>query len=147
MTCYLLAVLLCLVAVVFLYRIYRGSFSPSRWAGHNRVQDRHNPRGPMVAGLLAHYLRRGMPRDSVLRLLGPPQWEGLEQCGVHGPWPDSLRFNSRRLSVESLNRWVATSPRDTLLRYPIGWAFADPRMLAVRLDSRARVVSARVEEH
>ena len=143
----IVAVVLALAAGLVTYWTYRTSFTPAHWAGYNDVGDIHNPRLPMVQDLLDHHLRPGMPRDSVLRLLGPPESEGLQRRLSHGPWPESLWARARHMPLDSLNRLITASPLDTILSYPIGWSIIDPMSLYIRLDRRGHVVSARVVEH
>lgn len=143
----ILAVVLTLAAAYVTYRIYSRTFTPSRWAGHNDPGDTSNPRRAMVQDLLDHHLRPGMPRDSVLRLLGPPESEGLKHRLTYGPWPDSLRVRARHMPMDSLNRLIQASAFETVLDYPIGWTWMDGLSLIIRLDCNGRLGRAQVVEH
>ena len=143
----ILAVVLTLAAALVTYWIYSRTFTPSHWAGHNDPADQSNPRRAMVQDLLDHHLRPGMPRDSLLRLLGPPEREVLRHRLSHGPWPESLVARVQQMPMDSLNRLITASPLDTILSYPIGWTWMDGLSLTIRLDRRARLVSARVVQH
>lgn len=125
------------------YWSYCHSFAPTRWAGHNRVEDHNNPRAWMVDDLLADHFPLGLSRDSVLQLLGQPQWEGVTRR-----LPDSLRSQFIRLPVDSMAHFLQMHDQpDTLLQYPIGWTVVDPNFLTIRLNGQRRVSGAWIENH
>jgi hypothetical protein len=139
-------------------------FDPSVWRRNGKITDQSNPRARMVADLMQHHLRTGLPRDSVLFLLGPPYREGIERRLPKGvKLPDSLSVTSLGIpnsnaqadslkakmdaQVKGINAFYRQHAQpDTLMRYPIGWSTIDPNFLIIRLTDKGRVAECWVEQ-
>ncbi|KAA9338457.1 hypothetical protein F0P96_06385 [Hymenobacter busanensis] len=133
---------------------YLGYFDQAAWLKHNDENEKSNPRARMVQDLMDHHLRKGMPHDSVVGLLGLPSHEGVETRLPKGlSYPDSLVYttNSNLSSQERADRinefYRLHGHPDTLLLYPIGWSIIDPMFLAVKMTGHGKVADYWVEEH
>jgi len=124
-------------------------FDRQVWLWNDDMTDTSNPREKMTKDLLENYLKPGIPRDSILLLLGEPYLERIENRLARGvEIPDSLSYhNLDGLSTEqrdkhndNLNAWLdSNSQSDTLMYYPVGWSTIDPRFLIIKFkpDSTA----------
>jgi hypothetical protein len=99
-----------------------------------------NPRESMVQDVISHYLKPGMTRVQVLKLLGPADREGVEQqlpdnIQVPGSLLKSMPFNAT-----AYGQWFGkhTQP-DTLMRYIVGWSAVDPTSSRVRYGGSGKV--------
>ncbi len=122
----------------------QSNFDQKIWLENNDFSDTKNPRANMVKDLMHNYLKIGMKKEEVIKLLGKPSSDTL---GVYIPrgvqLPDSLDLvksigkskEEQQKALDLLNEWFKNNYKAAhLLDYPIGWAMIDPVSLVVKLD-------------
>ena len=132
-------------------------FDRKVWLANNDVDDARNPRARMIKYLQANYLKPGMSKTAVLKLLGPPYEDKIVGRLADGvEVPDSIHIwkyveepkavQTRKL--KEFNEWMREHEQpDTLLLYPVGWSTMDPNFLVVKFNDRGVASRFWVEQH
>lgn len=125
-------------------------FDKDVWLSNNDISDQYNPRSRMTTDLMENYLRPGMPRDSIIILLGRPYLEKIENRLPKGlEVPDSLSISESldTIRLEKFNTWYKTNSQpDTIMRYPIGWSTIDPNFLIIKLGQDSTATDFWIEQ-
>ncbi|MBG6234667.1 hypothetical protein IWX76_001222 [Pedobacter sp. CAN_A7] len=126
------------------------SFDREVWIDNPDVANKYNHRAKMVQDVIKNHLKPGMPKKSLLNLLGRPYWEGtVRRLPKNTVLPDSISYaNDENFKPENadkamvaINKFYKLYGKPVLImRYPVGWSTMDPNFLVIQLNSKQQVV-------
>jgi len=132
-------------------------FDKEIWLKNDDFLKIKNPRANMVNDLMHNYLKAGMKKKEVVKLLGNPYRDTIGLILPKGfKPPDSLHMNTilrkkpnkREKYISFLNDWYKKNYQSTpMITYPIGWSMIDPIFLEIQLNNKNEVVDFWTKEH
>jgi hypothetical protein len=146
-----------LLSTISLVSSCQTNFDKEVWLKNNDFLDTKNPRANMVNDLMHNFLKTGMKKEEVLKLLGEPYSDTIGAFLPKGvKLPDSLLVqNTSNMSKEKIkeyrelsNKWYKKNYQSApMLTYPIGWSMIDPIFLEIQLNDKNEVVDFWTKEH
>ncbi|UKT63403.1 hypothetical protein [Pedobacter mucosus] len=123
---------------------------------NNPKGDQYSPRARMVDDIMKNYLKPGMSKKEVIKLLGNPYYDGIEKrLPKNVIMPDSLKYSNddsldpkiADKKMNYLNKFYALYAEPVkILWYPVGWSTIDPNFLVIKLSRNDLVEDYWVEQ-